>query len=448
MFKFEQNRGCIVYFIVETKDQFDCMKPSEECFIQLICGNDNFHPKLSYPSLLYYHDGNKGYMFPFKHSETFSLDLKDVENFLSSHKVIYLLDKKYHSYFLDLKNSVDVNFIRLDQTNSHEFGNCNTILHNNFYSKFHKFPNVNELIPVAKHYEKCQCLYESVKGFFGLEANTDFQNRLISAYASVEKNPIKIDQVKFASKYKFVEENYSKIGEFVLSYYNLYNLTERPTNSFNGINFLAIPKNKDFRECFISSNDYFVEFDFDAYHLRLIGNLIGHEWKNASIHTELGRLYFDKDELTQEEYLESKSITFKQLYGGINPKYIHIDFFAKLESYTEDLWESYKKQRAVALPTGRIIKYSPEMNRLKLFNYLVQNLETVANVSRIERINQYLIDNKLSTKLLLITYDSFLFDFSLKDGKNVLFDIKNILESENMLVKHKYGINYYLNQIN
>ena len=88
-----------MYFIVETTDQFSQMKPSEECFVQLIAGNDKYHPKLTYPSLLYYNDGKKGYVFPFKHSEAFSLDLKLVESFLSSHKTVYLIDKKYHSYF-------------------------------------------------------------------------------------------------------------------------------------------------------------------------------------------------------------------------------------------------------------------------------------------------------------------------------------------------------------
>jgi len=42
----------------------------------------------------------------------------------------------------------------------------------------------------------------------------------------------------------------------------------------------------------------------------------------------------------------------------------------------------------------------------------------------------------------LITYDSFLFDFSKEDDKNTLKKIKTILEGEDMVVKHKYGVNY------
>ena len=431
-----------MYFIVETIEQFGQMEHTEECFVQLISGNDKFHPKLSYPSLLYYNDGKKGYIFPFKHSEAFSLDLELVQSFLSKHKTVYLIDKKYHSYFFDLDNTVDINFIYLDQTNNYEPFDCDTLLQNNYYSKFVDIPNVNEIIPIAKHYERCQCLYEIVKGFFGLEADTKFQDRLVDAYRKVEQNPIKIDEDKFKLKYSLVNENCSKHGDFIYSYYNLYNLTGRPTNSFNGVNFLAIPKDKEFRECFVSSNSYLVEFDFDAYHLRLIGNLIGYEWRKTSIHTELGKEYFGKDELTQEEYSESKTITFKQLYGGVDKKYKHIEFFAKMDAYIQETWENYKKQGAISLPTGRILKFTKDMNKLKLFNYVVQNQETLANVSKIERINQYLEEKKLRTKLVLITYDSFLFDFRAHDGKKTLLDIKAILEQDNMVVKHKHGLNY------
>jgi len=431
-----------MYFIVETIEQFSRMEHTDECFIQLISGNDKFHPKLSYSSLLYYNDGKKGYIFPFKHSEAFSLDIELVQSFLSKHRIVYLIDKKYHSYFLHLQNTVDINFIYLDQTNNYESFNCDTLLHNNYYSKFINLKNISEVIPISKHYERCQCLYEAVKGFFGLEADTKFQDKLIDAYKKVESNPIKLDLEKFNLKYNLIQKNCSLQDDFIYSYYNLYNLTGRPTNSFNGVNFLAIPKDKEFRECFIPANTLFVEFDFDAYHLRLIGNLVGYNWSKESIHLELGKQYFNKSELTPEEYSESKTITFKQLYGGVDKKYKHIEFFSKMDAYIQQTWENYKRQGAVALPTGRILKYSSEINKLKLFNYIVQNQETLVNTSKIDSINHYLEVNKLRTKLVLITYDSFLLDFERDDGKQTLLDIKDILEQDNMVVKHKYGPNY------
>jgi hypothetical protein len=431
-----------MYFIVETIDQFNQMPIGDECFIQLITGNTKYHPKLTYPSLIYYNDGEKGYIFPFNHSEAFSLDITLVDRFLNKHNKVYLLDKKYHSYFLDTSNAIDVNFIHLDQTNSSELFNCDTLLHSQYYSKYGELDYVNTIIPISKHYESCECLYESVKGYFDLEIDTSFQDRLISSYKLVESKGIKIDTEKFTSKYSTQSKNYSIKEDIIHSYYNLYNLTARPTNAFNSVNFLAIPKDKEYRECFIPANDYMVEFDFDAYHLRLIGKLIDYKWPKESIHNILGREYFNKAELSEEEYKESKTITFKQLYGGVDKKYKHIEFFSKLDKYIETMWDLYKKQKAIFLPTGSLLKYSASMNKLKLFNYIVQNQETLANVDKIERINQYLIHNNCQTALILITYDAFLFDYSIKDGKDTLIQIKTILEADDMVVKHSHSVNY------
>jgi len=67
-------------------------------------------------------------------------------------------------------------------------------------------------------------------------------------------------------------------------------------------------------------------------------------------------------------------------------------------------------------------------------------METKENVDKIEEVSEYLKYKK--TKLILITYDSFLFDFSADDGKQTLIDIKNILQKGDMIVKHKYGKDY------
>jgi hypothetical protein len=160
------------------------------------------------------------------------------------------------------------------------------------------------------------------------------------------------------------------------------------------------------------------------------------------MHTYLGRAYLNKNELSEDEYKESKAITFKQLYGGIDAAYKHIPFFQSLDIYINSKWKDYNIQKAIILPTGRILKKLPGMNKLKLFNYIIQNLETNENIYKIIKINDLLKDKK--SKLILITYDSFLLDFSKEDGNQLLKDLKHILEDKNMIVKHKYGINYAL----
>ena len=429
-----------MYFIIEDKEQLSRLEMSDQAFIQVVTSNDNYHPKLARVSLIYYNNSIKGYIFVINHSEGFSLDLKLVEAFLQKHNKIYLLDKKMHSYFLDLSNSIDVQFICLDKNNEYSSFECNTPVHRDFYIKHPILPTINEIIPISKHYERCECLYQMVKDYFELEMDIELQDKLVDAYKTVEEAGIKVDLSCLNKKYQLQHKEYSLLGDTIYSYYNLYNLTARPTNSFNSLNFLAIPKDKDFRECFVPKNDYLVEFDFDAYHLRLISGLIGFETPKESMHNYLGRAYFNTTELTDDQYKESKTITFKQLYGGIEQQYQHIEFFKALNQFIEQEWKKYNAHQALILPTGRILKKLKGMNKLKLFNYIIQNLETKENIYKIIEINKLL--SKKKTKLILITYDSFLFDFSQEDGKDVLLNIKRILQSNNMLVKHKYGLNY------
>jgi len=429
-----------MYFIIENEEQLSRLELSDEAFIQVIQANDRFHPKLSRPSLVYYHNSKKGYMFVISHSEGFSLDIKLVESFLKKHSKIYLLDKKLHSYFLDLPNAIDVQFIYIDKHNEYNPFDCETPVHRDFYIKWGNMPILNEIIPIAKHYERCQCVYNLVKDYFDLESNVELQNTFVEAYKKVEEVGIKVDLSCFSKKFELKQKECSLSGNTIYTSYNTYNLTGRPTNSFNGVNFLAIPKEQDFRECFVAGNDFLVEFDFDAYHLRLISRLIGFEPPKESFHTYLGRLYFGTQDLTPEQYKESKAITFKQLYGGIEEAYKEIPFFASLTEYIEKQWKLYKDQKAVTLPTGRILRSMQGMNKLKLFNYIVQNLETKENIEKITAINKLLSDKK--TKLILITYDSFLFDFAQEDGKSLLKEIKSCLESGGLLVKHKWGENY------
>ena len=69
-----------------------------------------------------------------------------------------------------------------------------------------------------------------------------------------------------------------------------------------------------------------VEMDFDSYHIRLIAKLIGYNLPETSIHDYLGKFYFGVDELTDAQRDESKAITFRLLYGGIDKEFLSIPF--------------------------------------------------------------------------------------------------------------------------
>ena len=81
------------------------------------------------------------------------------------------------------------------------------------------------------------------------------------------------------------------------------------------------------------------------------------------------------------------------------------------------------------------------MSSSKLFNYLIQLLETENNMRMLEELVPKIKGNK--SKLILYQYDSFLFDFCFDEGVTFLKEVKEIIEQENKFVtKVSGGINY------
>ena len=429
-----------MYYIVEKSEQLSKLEPSESAFVQLILSNHTHHPKLSSPSLIYYNNGEKGYILAIEHSESFSLSIKQVNEFLKKHTKIYLIDAKYHSYHIDTSNVIDLNLVMLDSNNSVKELDCNTQFHRQLYQKSLELTNLDAIVPISKHYEKCECFYDQVKYLIGLELDQSYDKLILDAYKYVEENGIGVKDEQLSKLYDlqnsagFIQDSVS------YSYYNLYNLTARPTNSFRSVNFLAIPKEGDHRSCFVPKKDFLVEFDFDSYHLRLISNLVGFSQPEGSMHEYLGKKYFDKQELTQEEYKQAKIITFRQLYGGVEDQYKHIDFLSSMNEFVNNEYKKYKAQSSYVLPTGRIVKQHSSITKYKLFNYVLQNLETKTNVDKILALKTYLSEK--ATQLVLITYDACLFDFSIQDGKETLLGIKQILERGGFPTKHTHGKDY------
>jgi hypothetical protein len=79
------------------------------------------------------------------------------------------------------------------------------------------------------------------------------------------------------------------------------------------------------------------------------------------------------------------------------------------------------------------------MNPQKLFNYLLQNLETSTNVRILWEIIK-ILKNK-QTKLILYTYDAFLLDVH-KGEKEEIKLILDVFKKQKLKVKIKHGNSY------
>lgn len=436
------------FYIVETQNQLQRLYTPEECYINVIPLSNNYHPILSEVSLIYYKTKNqKGIIFPIKHSEGFSLDIQLIKDFILKHKTIYVLDKKQTSHLLGeeflSEQVLDINLLSLSQSTTPPYiQDCDTSIHTHFYQKYGDLKNVNSLIPIPKHYETQEKIYEKIVGFLdSKEHNSYYNNDYVKVFHSIEKQGITLDLPVFDVNFNPKNKKFNIKGNTIYTQYNLYNFTSRPTNSFNSINFAALPKHGEARSSIIPKNDLLFEFDYEAYHPRILAKLVDYNFGKGSVHEYLGKMYFRTENLSEEQYQQSKELTFKQLYGGVFEQYKDIPFFKKVIEYTDEIWNIYETKGYLELVGGRKLFEIENPTPQKLLNYKLQSGETFYNVHSIKKLQEYLAIKKTS-RILLYTYDSILIDYSRDDGKETLKEIKNIMESNGFKVKIKYGINY------
>jgi|TARA_R110001592_G_scaffold10155_3_gene53023 hypothetical protein len=318
---------------------------------------------------------------------------------------------KLRSY-LQTGKSVDTDSIT---TQAHKF------IQNKYWNR----KDIFDIIPETKHKERLCMLTEKLSEYELSSGLTyDKYSELVKVFNTIESKGL-----------------YTKSG-YEFTKYNIYTLTGRPSNSNNGINYAAMNKDDGTRSRFVSRFDkgLLIELDFDAYHLRLIAELTNYKFGKDSIHKELGRQYFEKENLTEEDYQMSKSMSFRLLYGGIPKNFKKIPFFEGLKDYIFSLWDSYKINGYIETPIYKRRLYKEcfeKINPQKLFNYQIQAFETEANVEMMKDLLEKL--NNYNSELVLYTYDSFLIDFDPKDGNDLIKSIKNSLKYPTSVV---YGNNY------
>ena len=314
--------------------------------------------------------------------------------------------------------------------------------HNNnamnfLYDRYYSLKNINEVIPIYKHLEYCDKISKNIESIWNdrnkinFDSYEKYNNDAMLALYSIEKSGIRVKEC-------FNEKSKRHLSDGKLfTNYSLYTTTGRPSNSFGGINFAALDDDK--RQLIIPNNDYLVEFDYDACHVRLIANLIDYKFPEGSAHDHLAKLYgVDRE--------EGKKLTFQYLYGGIPWDVIQLNpFFDSVNNLITVLWEEFNKTGKIETPIYKrpIFKHNHnEITKTKLFNYYIQAVETEQNIKIIIELQRYLY--MIKSSLILYTYDSFLIDFDERDGEKALKNIKKILESDIYLTKVKVGFDYNL----
>ena len=254
----------------------------------------------------------------------------------------------------------------------------------------------------------------------------EFEDDFSKQLSIIESSGIHVNRTMF----NLADHNVIDEQNCIYSQYNMLTPTHRPSNRFAKINFAALNKKKNERDCICSRYDEgaIVMIDYESYHLRLFGNHVGFDLPESSLHEYLGCLYHDKDTLTEEEYELSKKITFNIMYGGVSDDIReNIPFMNQIAMYVEKIWNEYNSLGYVKTWFyKKKLKKSTygDLNPYKLFNYMLQNAETERNCLMMKKINEEIKSTDI--KFILYHYDAFIFDMKFSDF-NLVENIKKIL---------------------
>jgi hypothetical protein len=441
-----------MFYIVESDQQLDILKSYSEkgAYIKVISSNDNYHPLLTKTIAVYLRPLNheEGYIIPINHDEGLNVDKNRIYDILKQYKTLYTIDKKELLYHFILKDVIDISLLySMTNYDRLELGRNNST-YNWFYSRLHDFKEVNALVPISKLYEKCEEDYQAVYSIlqYAIPNGFDFYNKTAtSVFFAIEHTGLRTIHQPYIDLFKPNNPIFNMQDNIAYTSYNLYNTTSRPTNAFNSVNYAAIPKAPEFRKAIIPQNDYFVEMDFDGYHLRLLCEQIGYELTDEPAHMQLAKLYFGKDEIAEEDYAKAKQINFHAIYGKIPPEYAFLEVFEKIQRHIDQLWKQFQTQGYIQDPISgkRFTSELKDMHPQKLMNYMMQSLETSRNIGILKDLVMYL--HGKNTKIALYTYDAIVFDFDKKEGKDVLEGIEKIMNREGSYpVKFKYSNNLVL----
>jgi hypothetical protein len=420
-----------MFYIIEKQDQLDQLHIGEDTFIHIIPTNENYHPALQNISLIYVRwiKGHKGYILCVDHSESLSLSITDILAKLSKVNNVYTLDKKavLHHFPTLSPQLIDVQLINsyqhFQEINIEQY---ESKVETDFKRKYYtEAPST--LIPIAKHYEKYENIYDHIEQTINkisedLEPYAFLNHYVAPLFYNIEKQGIKLSKEPFVEHFKTLPNpKFSVSKGKIYTQYNLYTLTGRPSNAFNGINFAALNKTNGERAAFIPENDFLVEIDFKAYHPTIIAKLAGYEF-TGNIYEQLSLQFPGSTPETIKE------LVFQQLYGGVRKDFQDKPFFSDVNRYTNKLWN----EELIGIGTQFGKRFTKEMienpTPQKLLNYIVQNTETIFNVVQFSAVVNLLKDKK--TKIILYTYDSILLDYDSSE---------NLLDSITSLLKFNYS---------
>ena len=414
--------------IVETnkeKDQFLNYWNNEQSTIIPIWEDLERHPVTTELSFLYIAFSQEHFILPFNHNDCEKLEI----DLSTSNQIKFCWNKKAL-----LQSNLNIN--NLKDVQSSLFFNKNELypfyekieVLTNFYHRLGIRDDLGKTIPIMKFIEVLKGIIDD---FGTLNPCLPWiDDTMIPILSDIEQKGLQVDREKFFDRWP--DNRKSLWFSRTFTEYNPYTITSRPSNRHLGINYSALNKKDGSREIFVPQKDkLFLQFDYDAYHVRIIGKMIGYDLPKTSVHQWLADQY-------GVDYDESKGRTFKILYGGVSDEDRKIPFFDKVDKFIQSLNDKALQNGYIQTPKGRKIPldWIEKPNSQKLFNYILQATETEFNIEAMKKLKE----NDLPLPILY-TYDSFLFEFD-DSEVDTIKKVKSVLESFGFPVKADWGSDY------
>ena len=407
------------------KEQFLDYWGNESSIVIPIWEDLERHPMTCDLSFLYVAFENLHFVIPFKHNDCEPLDI----DLSKSTQPKWVWNKKgLLQTNLGIQNQKDIQTSLFFNNNKLYPMRDKIEVLTNFYTRLGIKDNLGKSISIMKFME----VLEGVVYDFGKLTPTFgwVDDTMIPILSDIERKGIQVDREKFLDRWK--DNKKSLWFSRTFTEYNPYTITSRPSNRHLGINYSALNKKDGSREVFIpQKGKSFVQFDYDAYHVRLIGKMIKYDLPETSVHQWLANQY-------NCGYDESKARTFRILYGGVSDEDRKIPFFDKVDEFIRKMHEESIKNGYLTTPKGRKIPlgWIEQPTAQKYFNYLLQATETEFNIEVMKKLK----DESLPLPILY-TYDSFLFEFT-PEEKQIVKKVKLILESFGFPTKVEFGNDY------
>lgn len=422
------------------------MLNQSKVYLKFIYRDGNLHPSQEEVISAFVYDFNskKSYYYNISHPDlvssiTFEKFLVKLNN-----KKVFVNNKKRYKYTLPNIDLFDINlFLFLEKGEIFDFPK--SLINNHIKTSHFKINDLNIIIPYSIHQLEFDNEIDLIKPH--IDGDTEsycykfFNDIATNTLFEVEKNGLCVDEEVFNKFFK------SKVKDkLVYSEYNIYNPTGRPSNKFDGINYVALNKEDGCRASFVSryKNGKLLMVDFTGFHPYIVSQLIKYNVpENETIYEHLAKQYYNTNDITKELINKAKKLTMVNLYGQISEHYVHIPYFEKIELLKNKYWDEFNKKGYVKTPIYKrkiTSNHIVDPNKNKLFAYIIQAAETEFGLNSLNNCIKY-VSGKPIVPILYI-YDSILFDIDESVTQTQINDLVEIIKNKKFKVRVYMGNNY------